>query len=171
MKKLLGILVLGLLWCNVGFAESVNKRLNKIEERLDRIEEALKPLMALQDLSNSMTSNVDNEERDKLKKCVKIDDSKSSIIDDNRNNEYFPSVEFSWMISYSNTCDKDISGTPSFSFLDKDGLLLHEAMIFNQVVIPANGSSQAKGTEIIMSKEKISRLHTTSAGLKGLMFR
>ena len=40
MKKLLGILVLGLLWCNVGFAESknlklLNIKLLEIENQLD----------------------------------------------------------------------------------------------------------------------------------------
>ena len=33
MKKLLGIVVLGLLWCNVGFAESRFGELTEIEER------------------------------------------------------------------------------------------------------------------------------------------
>ena len=38
MKKLLGILVLGLLWCNVGFADGIkelNKKLLEIEKRID----------------------------------------------------------------------------------------------------------------------------------------
>ena len=37
MKKLfLSILVLGLLWCNIGFAETVEERLSKIEKRLEK---------------------------------------------------------------------------------------------------------------------------------------
>ena len=41
MKKLLGILVLGLLWCSVSIAETIEERLSNIEKRLDKIEKLL----------------------------------------------------------------------------------------------------------------------------------
>ena len=52
MKKLLAILVLGLLWCNVGFAKSVNERLDDIEKRLKNIEESLDELKMFYNLLN-----------------------------------------------------------------------------------------------------------------------
>lgn len=171
MKTLLTFLILFLILDRVASAENVNERLNKIEKRLDKIEELLKPLIDLQRVSNSLNSIPDNKETVKLKECIKINDSKSSIIDDNRNNKYLSSVEISWKISYSNSCDKDIYGEPSFSFSDKNGLLLEEAMIFDYILIPAKGSKEARGTHTIISKEKINRLHSTQAGLKDLKFR
>ena len=88
-------------------------------------------------------------------KILKINDIKTSVINEERYNEFYPYVEYSWMISYANSCDKDIIGTPTFSFLDKDKLILHEAMIYNPVLIPAKGSYNAKGTEMLTAKEKI----------------
>ena len=75
-----------------------------------------------------------------------------------------------YKISYSNSCDKDIYGTPTYSFLDKEGLILQDAMILQPILIPAKGSYQAKGTEMLSSKQKIDRLHSSSAGLKNLGF-
>ena len=93
MKKLLGIVVLSLLLCNVGFAESVEERLSKIEKRLEKIEQSLEPLnelisplLELKNLSNNLTN--DNDNNTSVKNCVKIDDIKSSIITDERYNEF-----------------------------------------------------------------------------------
>ena len=44
-------------------------------------------------------------------------------------------------------------------------------MIYNPVLIPAKGSYNAKGTEMLTAKEKIDRLHSSSAGLKSLRFQ
>ena len=170
MKKLLGIVVLGLLFFSNVYGKEINQRLDDIEKRLEKIEELLKPLISLSD-SNNTSSITADENKTKLSECIKIDDIKTSIINDERNNEYFPYVEYSWMISYSNSCDKDISGTPTFSFLDKDGLILHDALIFQAIIIPAKGSYNAKGTETLMSKEKIDRLYSSSAGMKNLRSR
>ena len=41
MKKLLGIVVLGLLWCSVSIAETIEERLSNIEKRLDKIEKVV----------------------------------------------------------------------------------------------------------------------------------
>lgn len=171
MKKLLGIVVLGLLFFNNSYGETVNQRLDALEKRLEKIEELLNPLISLKENVNSSNTNVDKAQQEKLNKCIKINDIKTSVINDERYNEFFPYVEYSWMISYSNSCDKDIVGTPTFSFLDKDKLILHEAMIYNPVLIPAKGSYNAKGTEMLTAKEKIDRLHSSSAGLKSLRFQ
>ena len=56
MKKLL-IVVLGLLWCSVSIAETIEERLSNIEKRLDKIEKLLQPPSELQDLTNSPTQN------------------------------------------------------------------------------------------------------------------
>ena len=170
MKKLLGIVVLGFLFFSNVYGEEINQRLDDIEKRLEKIEELLKPLISLSE-SNNTSSITTDENKTKLSECIKIDDIKTSIINDERYNEYFPYVEYSWMISYSNSCDKDISGTPTFSFLDKDGLILHDALIFQPIIIPAKGSYNAKGTETLMSTEKINRLYSSSAGMKNLRSR
>ena len=171
MKKTLGIVFITLLFFNNVYGETVSQRLDAIEKRLEKIEELLNPLFLLKENVNSLNTKVDKEQQEKLNSCIKINDIKNSVINDERYNEFFPYVEYSWMISYSNSCDKDVIGTPTFSFLDKDKLILHEAMILNPVLIPAKGSYNAKGTEMLTVKEKIDRLHSSSAGLKSLRFK
>ena len=171
MKKLfLSILVLGLLWCNIGLAETTKQRLDAIEKRLERIESLLNPLMSLKENNNPSDVTAKKEEQEELNKCIKIDDIKTSIITDERTHEFYPYVEYSYKISYSNSCDKDIYGTPTYSFLDKEGLILQDAMILKPILIPAKGSYEAKGTEMLSSKQKFDRLHSSSAGLKNLGF-
>ena len=169
MNKFLFISFMCLLYFSSVNAENVNQRLNDIEKRLEKIEQLLNPLISLSE--NNTSSVVTDENKTKLSECVKIDNIKTSIINDERYNEYFPYVEYSWMISYSNSCDDDISGIPTFSFLDKDGLILHDATIYRPILIPAKGSYNAKGTETLMSIEKIDRLYSSSAGLKNLRLR
>ena len=53
ITKLLGIVVLSLLWCNVGFSKTVHQRLDDIEKRLENIEKSLKAL----DFINNLTNN------------------------------------------------------------------------------------------------------------------
>ncbi|MDA9794243.1 hypothetical protein N8129_04290 [Pelagibacteraceae bacterium] len=171
MKKLFStILVLGLLLSGNGYAETTEQRLEAIEKRLERIESLLNPLMSLKENNNPSDVTTKKEEQEELNKCIKIEDINTSIITDERTNEFYPYVEYSYKISYSNSCDKDIYGTPTFSFLDKDGLILHKAMIYKPVLIPAKGSYEAKGTEMLSSKQKINRLHSSSAGLNNLGF-
>ena len=50
MKKLLGIVVMGILLSGNAFAETVNQRLEKIEERLKKIEESLEGLEILSEI-------------------------------------------------------------------------------------------------------------------------
>ena len=152
------------------YAETTKQRLDAIEKRLEKIESLLNPLMSLKENNNPSVTNAKKEEQEKLNKCIKIEDIKTSVITDERTNEFYPYVEYSYKISYSNSCDKDIYGTPTLSFLDKDKLILQEATIYEPVLIPANGSYEAKGTEMILSKQKIDRLHTSSAGLENLGF-
>ena len=47
MKKLLGVLIVSLLFSSSLFAETVSQRLDKIEERLEKIEESLEGLEIL----------------------------------------------------------------------------------------------------------------------------
>ena len=47
---------------------------------------------------------------------------------------------------------------------------MQEATIYEPVLIPAKGSYEAKGTEMLLTKQKINRFHTSSAGLKNLGF-
>ena len=170
MKKLLAIIVLGLLLSGNAYAETTKQRLDAIEKRLEKIESLLNPLMTLKENSNQSDGTTKKEEQEKLNECIKIEDIKTSIITDERTNEFFPHVEYSYKISYSNSCYEDIYGTPTFSFLDKDGLILQEATIYEPVLIPAKGSYEAKGTEMLLTKQKINRFHTSSAGLKNLGF-
>ena len=53
VKKLLGIVVLGLILTSNALSESINSRLTKIEERLTNIEESLAGLKMLENLFNS----------------------------------------------------------------------------------------------------------------------
>ena len=71
------------------------------------------------------------------------------------------------MISYSNSCDA-IFLVHQLFFPRYDGLILHDATIFQPIIIPAKGSYNAKGTEMLMSLEKFYRLHSSSAGMKNL---
>ena len=172
MKKLLGIVVLGLLLCNVGFAESVEERLSKIEKRLEKIEQSLEPLnelisplLELKNLSNNLTN--DNDNNTSVKNCVKIDDTKSSIITDERYNEFFPYIEYSYAITYSNNCEINIVGDPTFKLLDKDGLILAQDNNY-RFVMYANKSNTFKSTMMIQGLDKIKRLHSESAGMSSL---
>ena len=170
MKKLLPTVIFSLLLSSTVCAETTKQRLDAIEKRLEKIESLLNPLMSLKENNNPSVTNAKKEEQEELNKCVKIDDIKTSIITDERTNEFYPYVEYSYKISYSNSCDTDIYGTPTYSFLDKEGLILQEAMILKPILIPAKGSYEAKGTEMLSSKQKIDRLHSSSAGLKNLGF-
>ena len=60
MKKLLGIVALGLILTSNVFSESINSRLTKIEERLTNIEESLAGLKMLENLFNSENLNEKN---------------------------------------------------------------------------------------------------------------
>ena len=106
MRKFLGIVVLGLVWFNVSFAETIEDRLTKIEKRLEKIEKSLeplnefiKPILELKSLTSSTTMG-ENKDTVSVDDCLKIDDFKASIITDERSNEYFPYIEYSYAITY-----------------------------------------------------------------------
>ena len=174
MKKLfLGIVALGLLWFSVSFAETVEERLSKIEKRLEKIEQSLeplneliKPLLELKNLTNNTITSESNSNAN-VKDCLKIDDFKASIITDERSNEYFPYVEYSYAITYLNNCETNIVGDPTFKLLDKDGLILAQDNNY-RFVIYANKSNTFKSTMMIQGTDKIKRLHTESAGMSSL---
>jgi len=136
MKKLLGIVVLGLLLSGNAYAKK--------------------------------------EEQEELNKCIKIDEYRDVIINHGGSLEY-PYVEFAWTISYSNSCDKDIYGTPTYFLLDRDG---HDVdphfdtetnhPIFYSALIPAKSSYEAKGIYLLSGKKKIETMHVNSAGIKNL---
>ena len=60
VKKILGIVVLGLILTSNAHSESINSRLTKIEERLTNIEESLAGLKMLENLFNSENLNEKN---------------------------------------------------------------------------------------------------------------
>ena len=60
VKKILGIVVLGLFLTSNAHSESINSRLTKIEERLTNIEESLAGLKMLENLFNSENLNEKN---------------------------------------------------------------------------------------------------------------
>lgn len=172
MKKFLGIVVLGLLLSGNAYAESIETRLDALEKRLDKLEKSLESLEFLTPLLAKIAENRNNS--DQLKKdnekaydCVKITDAMGSIIDDQRNNEYYPVVELSWKITYENSCDVFVVGDPVFKILDKDGLILEEDTSYSFTINP-NGTSIAKGRLFVQGKKKIDRMHDQSAGLKNL---
>ena len=63
MKKLLGIVVLSLLFFNNSYGETVNQRLDALEKRLEKIEELLNPLISLKENVNSSNTNVDKAQQ------------------------------------------------------------------------------------------------------------
>ena len=79
----------GFLFFSNVYGEEINQRLDDIEKRLEKIEELLKPLISLSE-SNNTSSITTDENKTKLSECIKIDDIKTSIINDERYNEYFP---------------------------------------------------------------------------------
>jgi len=172
MKKLL-LSILFTLFLIVGAnAESIETRLDALEKRLNKLEKSLESLEFLTPLLAKIAENRNNS--DQLKKdnekaydCVKITDAMGSIIDDQRNNEYYPVVELSWKITYKNSCDVFVVGDPVFKILDKDGLILVEDTSYSFTIDP-NGTSTAKGKLFVKGKKKIDRMHDQSAGLKRL---
>ena len=171
MKKLLGILVIGLIYSNICIAETVSDRLSKIEERLDKIEKLLEPLKALQELTDSLTSNENEINQNKetsskdktlnMNDCLKVTDQKLSVTE---RNDIF--VSYAWIIDYKNSCNKKFTVYPVLEFLDESGFLLHEISSYDGVRIQANGTAQAKGSEMISPVSKANRITHTSAGAK-----
>ena len=173
MRKFLGIVVLGLVWFNVSFAETIEDRLTKIEKRLEKIEQSLeplnefiKPILELKSLTSSTTMG-ENKDTVSVDDCLKIDDFKASIITDERSNEYFPYIEYSYAITYSNKCETNVIGDPIFKLLDKDGLILAQDKNY-RFIIYANKSNIFKSTMMIQGTDKIKRIHTESAGMTGV---
>ena len=173
MKKLLTIVVLCLVWFSVSFAETIEDRLTKIEKRLEKIEQSLeplnefiKPILELKNLTSSTTKG-ENKNTVSVDDCLKIDDFKASIITDERSNEYFPHIEYSYAITYSNKCETNVIGDPIFKLLDKDGLILAQDKNY-RFIIYANKSNIFKSTMMIQGTDKIKRIHTESAGMTGV---
>ena len=171
MKKLLGIVVVGLIYSNICIAETVSDRLSKIEERLDKIEKLLEPLKTLQELTDSLTSNQNKINQNKetssknktlnMNDCLKVTDQKLSVTE---RNDIF--VSYAWIIDYKNSCNKKFTVYPVLEFLDESGFLLHEISSYDGVRIQANGTAQAKGSEMISPVSKANRITHTSAGAK-----
>ena len=149
--------------------ETIEDRLNEIEKRLDKIEELLQPLQLLQGLNLNNEDNISAEVNNKSNKkgineCIKITDLK------NRINEKNTMAHFhSYIIEYTNSCSESFTGYPTLTYLDKDGFNLHEALIFDAIRIPANGTKKAKGQEIIMI-EVSNDITQFSAGFKSSLY-
>ena len=90
---------------------------------------------------------------------MKVTDQKLSIIESN--SVY---VQYAWIIDYTNSCDKDFVGYPVLEFLDESGFLLDELSYPDQILVPANGTAQAKGSKMIDPVSKANRITHTSAG-------
>ena len=67
MKKLLVIVVLGLLLSGNAYAETTIQRLDAIEKRLEKIESLLNPLMTLKENSYQSDGTTKKEEQEKKK--------------------------------------------------------------------------------------------------------
>ena len=171
MKKLnLIICFFVLAWSSLAQAENIEQRLTAIEKKLEKIEKSLEALGLLNPLlSNTSNQKDDLEQRSvdnkKAIECVKIQDQKFDIIQDMRDNEFFPAVEISWKIDYKNSCDVTVIGNPIMKILDKDGLILDQDNVYNFYIRP-NTISTAKGKIYMTGVNKINRMYSSSAGLK-----
>ena len=149
--------------------ETIEDRLNEIEKRLDKIEELLQPLQLLQGLNLNNEDNISAEVNNKSNKkgineCIKITDLKNRITEKNTIAHFH-----SYIIEYTNSCSESFTGYPTLTYLDKDGFNLHEALIFDAIRIPANGTKKAKGQEIIMI-EVSNDITQFSAGFKSSLY-
>tara|TARA_Y100000590_G_scaffold467508_1_gene646626 strand:+ start:792 stop:1313 length:522 start_codon:yes stop_codon:yes gene_type:complete len=168
MKKILGIVVLGLFYNNICIAETISDRLSKIEDRLYKIEKLLESLEEIQEQTDSSNKKKKNKKTEisskdktlKMSDCLKVTDQRLSITE---RNDIF--VRYAWIIDYKNSCNKDFTAYPVLEFLDESGFLLHEITNADRVIVPSNGTAQAKGSEMISPTSKASRITQTSAGL------
>ena len=101
----------------------------------------------------------DNQIDYTLNNCIKVIDQNTKII--NRT-DYWDT--WSYKIIYENSCPVNFSAIPTFTFLDSDEFILHEAFIFEKIVIPANSKRTARGTEEL-EKEVSNQVSMTSSGL------
>jgi len=135
MKRLLGILVLTLLWSGNAYTESTEKRLDKIEERL----EALEADTSLGELSN-LFNNVKSSNEKKLKKeltdyqkeyiknKIKLFELEAKIYN---KSEYNPKGKPGVKFSIKNLGDRTLSEIEVMVyFLDKNGLAFAEKRFF-----------------------------------------
>jgi hypothetical protein len=119
-------------------------------------------------LTNSVTQNETKKKTEisikdktlKMNDCLKVTDQRLSITE---RNDIF--VSYAWIIDYKNSCNKDFTAYPVLKFLDESGFLLHEIANADQMLIPAKGTAQAKGSEMISPVSKANRITQTSAGL------
>ena len=164
------IIIFSLLFAfSLNANETIEDRLNEIEKRLDKIEELLQPLQLLQGLNLNNEDNISAEVSNKSNKkgineCIKITDLKNRITEKNTIAHFH-----SYIIEYTNSCSESFTGYPTLTYLDKDGFNLHEAMIFDAIRIPANGTKKAKGQEIIMI-EVSNDITQFSAGFKSSLY-
>jgi len=72
MRRLIIFLIVGVFWCNVGFTKTIDQRLDDIEKRLENIEQSLKAL----DFINNLTNNSSTSATPSSKSKSKINKSK-----------------------------------------------------------------------------------------------
>lgn len=94
-----------------------------------------------------------------LNNCIKVKGQDTKITS---KTDYWHT--WSYKITYENSCPINFSAVPSFTFLDSDEFILHEAFIFENIIIPANSTKIARGTEDLRKDVSI-QVSMTSSGL------
>ena len=67
MRRLIIFLIVGVFWCNVGFTKTIDQRLDDIEKRLENIEQSLKALDFINNLTNNSSSSATTSSKSKSK--------------------------------------------------------------------------------------------------------
>ena len=67
MRRLVIFLIVGVFWCNVGFTKTIDQRLDDIEKRLENIEQSLKALDFINNLTNNSSTSATSSSKSKSK--------------------------------------------------------------------------------------------------------
>ena len=67
MRRLIIFLIVGVFWCNVGFTKTIDQRLDDIEKRLENIEQSLKALDFINNLTNNSSTSATSSSKSKSK--------------------------------------------------------------------------------------------------------
>ena len=67
MRRLIIFLIVGVFWCSVGFTKTIDQRLDDIEKRLENIEQSLKALDFINNLTNNSSTSATSSSKSKSK--------------------------------------------------------------------------------------------------------
>ena len=67
MRRLIIFLIVGFFWCNVWFTKTIDQRLDDIEKRLENIEQSLKALDFINNLTNNSSTSATSSSKSKSK--------------------------------------------------------------------------------------------------------